>query len=427
MKKYLKIIVALVLPYFLFSCNNEMEEYFEDSASQRMEKAIDKYQTVLKGSQHGWLLQYLPDKKQSYGAYNYVIKFKENDECVVWSELMEDFAKPDTSSYTVRPNGGPLLSFYTYNATLMKDFANPGWQNPKAKGGDYEFMIMKVSNDTVYLKGNLSGNDMFMTKLKKPFGTYLEEAKEISLALERNNIKEIQINGKKVEFIRNSRVIILKDKKGNEIKYPYVFTNKGIRFITPMDAGGTAVSELLFDNTGENDMFKSKDGKISITLYFPAPLDFVTHRWLMFANGNDPVLKCSDNIIKVFNSVYEKNIDAIVGVTMELEPMLTFGYQRREQRIALRIISWTDTSHKYGFGLGYDIEFYGKKSAPNELYMDYLQKGFGIASLKHYFPLRDIIINNAPYIVEDTDNPKIKKLTSKKDANTWFFFEQIRI
>ncbi len=427
MKKHLKIIAVLLLPYFLFSCNKEMEETFKETANQRIQKAVDNYKKTLIGSEHGWLLRYMPDKKQSYGVYNYVVKFKANDECVVWSELMDDFTKPSTSSYTVRPNGGPLLSFYTYNATLMKDFANPDWSNPSAKGGDYEFLIMKVSNDTVYLKGNLSGNEMFMTKLKKPIGTYLEDAKKLDLTLKSNNIKEVQINGKKVEFIRNNRVIILKDKNGEEVKYPYVFTNQGIRFAKPIKVGGTDVSELLFDNTGNDDVFKSKDGKVTIVLYSPAPLDFVQHRWLMFANGNDPVLKCSENIIAVFNSVAKKNVDAIVGLTMELEPQLTFGYQRREKRIALRIISWTNKATYRGFGLGYDIKFYGKKSAPNELYMDYLNKGFGIAALEHYFPLRDIIVNSAPYIVEDTDNPKIKKLTSKKDANTWFFFEQIGI
>ncbi len=420
MKAYLKIIVVSLLFSQLFlACDNDTEDYFEDSASERIQKAIDKNKAILKTAEDGWLLQYIPDRNQSYGGYNYVVKFSEQDSCVVWSELMDDFDAPSKSLYTIRANGGPMLSFYTYNETLMKDFATPSYQNYLAKGGDYEFIIMEQSNDTIKLKGNLSRNTMLLTKMKTPFREYLTKTKELSEAVERRNIKGIKINGRKVEFSKKNRVITFKQEDGTEQKNPYIYTDKGIHFFEPLNIDGVTFQDLTFDTSGIDDVFKNEAGTSEIILYSEPPIDFSKSVWGLYL---DDAQKCSEAVTKVYNEVYKENIDAIANLTMELSNRVLLGIRSRSSMVGIEFFSYTSPAHTRGFKAVYETVFYGKKTNPNELYMDYKNNGDGIAALEHFFPLRDVIIDNAPYIVEDVEETpkKVVKLTSKKNPEIWF-------
>lgn len=55
MKKiYSFIIMALMLCVGFASCSHEEDDLFGESAAQRLNKSVDKYQKLLTSSENGW-------------------------------------------------------------------------------------------------------------------------------------------------------------------------------------------------------------------------------------------------------------------------------------------------------------------------------------------------------------------------------------
>ena len=93
----------------------------------------------------------------------------------------------DSSLYEVIADNGPVLTFNTFNQVLHV-FSNPEHPeilDPHEEGyligygwrGDYEFIIKKAVEDTVWLKGKKYGAEITMTKLAPEiqWQTYLDE------------------------------------------------------------------------------------------------------------------------------------------------------------------------------------------------------------------------------------------------------------
>src|SRR5690606_6961205 len=76
-----------------------------------------------------------------------------------------------TSSYAVIPETGAVLSFNGYNKVLNL-FTEPGLDNggtgadDTGMKGDFEFIVLEATADSVVLKGKKSGNKMLMLPLK---------------------------------------------------------------------------------------------------------------------------------------------------------------------------------------------------------------------------------------------------------------------
>lgn len=54
----------------LVSCKTEIDDYFDSSASQRIENEILKYRELLSSPQYGWAMEYFPGgTNQAFGGY----------------------------------------------------------------------------------------------------------------------------------------------------------------------------------------------------------------------------------------------------------------------------------------------------------------------------------------------------------------------
>jgi hypothetical protein len=63
MKKiYSFIIMALMLCVGFASCSHEEDDLFGESAAQRLNKSVDKYQKLLTSSENGWVMEFLDYK-----------------------------------------------------------------------------------------------------------------------------------------------------------------------------------------------------------------------------------------------------------------------------------------------------------------------------------------------------------------------------
>jgi hypothetical protein len=168
-KKNIFIYLLLALPLLLTSCLKDQEDLFTDSASARTTKYLAEVQDVLTSAENGWLLNYYPDREQSYGGAVYTLQF-DDEQVTVSSEIAGDPNYTETSTYILNNEDGPVLMFDTYNQ-LMHYFATPsgssGAGGYEAYDGDFIFIILGISEDknTITLKGNRSGNIMYMHRM----------------------------------------------------------------------------------------------------------------------------------------------------------------------------------------------------------------------------------------------------------------------
>lgn len=153
MKKiYSFIIMALMLCVGFASCSHEEDDLFGESAAQRLNKSVDKYQKLLTSSENGWVMEFLPSDG-SYGGFIYTAKFGDEDvsmasDLTLYSDTEEWPAGTVLSSkYSVKAEQGVILTFDTYNL-LFHFFSEPqGSSDVDGYESDYEFTFLKTSED----------------------------------------------------------------------------------------------------------------------------------------------------------------------------------------------------------------------------------------------------------------------------------------
>lgn len=257
-KIYTYILIAMAT-LALQSCLKDQEDIFEDSASIRMQKALDNAKSVLTSSDNGWVFDYFPDSQKAYGGYVYAVKF-DNTHATVWSELAP--GENESSLYKMTNDNGPMLSFDSYN-TLMHFFATP-WGSSVGSGGyeaydgDFEFMIMEVTNDLITLKGKRTGNIMYLHRLNEDPNSYIEAASDMAdnqfLTSISGNIGSTSVQGSIDLDVRYMSFTMPgttnadgSEETANEYGAYFVNTPTGIRFPEPLEVNGVTIDALNYD------------------------------------------------------------------------------------------------------------------------------------------------------------------------------------
>ena len=150
MKKILICMQALVATMLLAACLHDDNEVFDEPAAQRLDKAVENYKQVLESAPNGWKLNLWTEPRYSGGGYTYLMKFKDG-KVTVASELT-DADKASTSSYDIKKDMGPVLTVNTYNE-IFHSLSNPSLRDDDGKGQDYEFIIQRVTNDSIFIEG----------------------------------------------------------------------------------------------------------------------------------------------------------------------------------------------------------------------------------------------------------------------------------
>ena len=182
MKKLYKFsaIAAVLMSASLASCNHEEADIFDQNAAHRTEEARKMYKEILLDKGGKWQMEYFTTEEEH--GYVYLFTFR-NDGTVTISGNNEYITKltnidsnvpsygSETSMWTILSDNGPVLSFNSYN-TIFHLFATPedipGTERDEqgyGHSGDYEFDLMKFSNDTLYLEGKKNGAEIIMTRI----------------------------------------------------------------------------------------------------------------------------------------------------------------------------------------------------------------------------------------------------------------------
>lgn len=283
MRLYKVILSASILAastMMLSSCLKDQEDIFEVDPSNRLEQRLEECKNTLISSENGWIMDYFPDRDISYGGYVYGMKFTEND-VTVTCELAP--GETETSLYKMTNDNGPVLSFDSYN-TLMHFFATPSGGSGgryEAYDGDFEFIIMDVKPDLITLRGNRTGNAIYLHRAEADPVQYVAQAAEVGENIFQS--KFIGTCGSEEAFATNdlgTRYMEFQweEEKGEENGQKvfvangsgayYVPTPTGIRFMAPVQvsANGGEVTELDFNTA--TYVFSGTDSKgnaVSIT------------------------------------------------------------------------------------------------------------------------------------------------------------------
>lgn len=209
------------------SCLHDDKDLFDESAANRLEHATEETKQILESSESGWALQYYLYDEYTGGGLTYLVKFKDGK-----ADVSVDLADPSQvsrSSYDVIKDQGPVLTFNTYNE-LMHAFANPTTDG-ETNGGDFEFVVMKVTNDEIDLKGRTTGNKMKLIRL--PEGTNWEDYLNSIMDFESNMFSSYNLleDGKKqgvVTFNPDARQLEYVSGDTVDVTYPYCVTPNGI-------------------------------------------------------------------------------------------------------------------------------------------------------------------------------------------------------
>lgn len=316
-----KIFIAIglaVATMSLQSCLKDQEDFFDESSSERLQAVLENAKTVLTSSEDGWIFDYYPDRDLSYGGFVYTVKF-DDKKVSVRSEIAPDME--ETSLYKLNTNNGPVLSFDSYN-TLMHYFATPGFGYYEAMDGDFEFMIMDVTDDLITLRGLRTGNTMYLHRLTGDAGEYIKGIEKVS---DYNIITSLSGTAATTEVSCNNDADIhyMEFSWGGEdavntVGEYYLTTPAGIRFKAPVDVNGSTISEMTytFDPATNSAIFAGEDqngNRIEVSGSLPSSYSFINDFdgsfTLSYANGTKNV-KCTLVADKASSQITIKGLNA---------------------------------------------------------------------------------------------------------------------
>lgn len=421
------IVMALVMAVGFSACSHEEDDLFGESAAQRLNKSVDKYQDLLKSSENGWVMEFLPSDG-SYGGFVYTAKFTDEDvtmacDLSLYSSTEEWPAGTElTSKYSVKAEQGVILTFDTYNL-LLHFFSEPrGSSDVDGYESDYEFVFMNTSEnqDTIYLRGKKYENILKMYKLKDSDSkTFIDKTVDMASNLSLVNYQYLTVNGKDYPVDIEGKTFYINDidSEDSEIDKPMFYSPEGFHLYEPIQIGGKTFQYFKYDAATGNIV--ADDGESIIKL--PSTVDQLLNpkvNWY-FSDGNmsDGLQKLYDNLPNystsyTFEGVFVGKSTASYDLNKGYDMILGFAW-------SMEFWGYTFASNaNYGIELSYDesqgtVNFKGLGEG----------SGFSSATKKKVAqPFVDAILNNAPYKATFNDG-LIKtqvKLVSTKDPTVWF-------
>ncbi len=249
MKKIINSILIGTTILGLSSCSlHDDTELFGEPAAERLEKTVAADKTLLESASNGWELHLWTGEDYSSGGYTYFMKFA-NDKVTVSS----DIATPDmttTSSYDVISDQGPVLTVNTFNE-IFHYLAQPSMSDDDGEQQDFEFVIMRTTNDSIYLRGKKWGNHMVMTRVAEST-SWKEEISKLQQMEDDMMMTFAMVDGNDTlgsVSLSDDRILTYKDKKDEKIykEIPYYVSTKGIILAKPLEVNSKSMQELSYD------------------------------------------------------------------------------------------------------------------------------------------------------------------------------------
>lgn len=334
------------------SCLFEQEEVFEETSSERMQNYLENTKKTLTSKDY-WILDYFRSKGQADGGYTFVVKFTDKEVTAASEMKPEEFC---TSLYKLTTDNGPVLTFDTNNEALHY-FATPSSAHYEAKGGDFEFTIMKVSDEEVILKGKRSGNYCYLRPMMdggdaaKYISDVAAMAADVHAATFSGTIggEDFPVHGKLDLNKRNLKFMIDTEEKKDSIiaTLPFSYTPEGIRGYETACINGCHFRDLRYlsqNNVLTNSVFSLQ---CAIPEDYTDILDFIGNFKLYYNQGSS---------VNVAISMNEDGTLSMSGLNKKLVVTLTYDKALGRLDLATQIVGTEGNNTIYfcGWGIGAD-------------------------------------------------------------------------
>jgi len=253
MKKINYMLLAVFFCLAPYSCVDEEKDIFELPAAERMNKVLKEYKDILTSAEYGWISEYYPEKDHAIGGYAMICKFHTDGKVEVMCEI--DTNQPAqtnaTSTYSIIPEQGPMLSFNTYNP-VMHYFSEPSSADVDGMAGDYEFVILEATNDKIIMKGKKYGNNLVFRRADGTVSSekYLQEVEATLDDVSAYGLFDLKINNEIVGKIsvkdRTFNIAFTEGTVKNQT-IEYGFFPDGIRLYEPFTVGDVTMESFQWD------------------------------------------------------------------------------------------------------------------------------------------------------------------------------------
>ncbi|MFD2598034.1 DUF4302 domain-containing protein [Sphingobacterium corticis] len=286
MKNYSIILIILFLALGLGSCTRLEDPIFEDNASARVQADVDLARSSLRSHADWWRIKYYPSSNREFGGYNIFAKFVSDSEVILTSDIDSDNT---TSSYAVISETGALLTFNGFNK-IIHYFTEPGIDSGKGAAdsglkGDFEFIVLESTTDSITLKGKKSGNIMVMEPIRGNGEEVVIQYRRSAAMVDAFNGYRMLLPSGKIESLTKSERTFRLTSNANSSIMSYRPTLEGFELYSPYEIENVSFKTLKYvqpDATYPEGHFTDESG--SIKIFAPQTSNqmlFSQNRWHM--------------------------------------------------------------------------------------------------------------------------------------------------
>lgn len=430
MKKINYILFLLLTGLCFNACVSEEEDLFEKSAAERMNEALAKYKAILQDNPEGWLMEFYPSDR-SMGGYTYTAKFNNGKVDMTGEISLSNSSTGEkwpagtvvSSNYQVISEQSAVLTFDTYNP-IFHFFSEPkGSNDVDGYASDYEFVFMKVSEDSIILKGKKYENKMVMTKLTESAGSYMQKVLAMQSKLAAIPRMKMIVGGKAYTINMVGKVLSYteqnEDSSLENIDMAYIYTPEGIRLYEPLTVNGVTFQELVYDEA--SGVIKGKNADVSFP--YPTALEQfcgTTSQWGFTFDLEAGTGEMNDELLAVLIEANEQNFasqyETITNWFIGANPT----YPGNDSNPFC--MGWISYGFMGGWNVAYGYNMSIVDEASNKLSLRSTAPGINYTFYPYFDPIIEYVDMYSPYIVEfdDDDAPTIAKFVSSVDSGVWF-------
>ena len=284
MKKQNKFLLATLMaaPVLFTACQFEDDDYFDQSASLRVENTNETVKNLLVKPANGWVMQYFTGTGVAhFEGFNLFAKFDASMKVSMAGNhrlLRNGNAGKYTehsSVYSLLLEDGPVLALNTWN-DVLSPFVDPvdPWKAPSlilkdgaGMQGDNNFVIVKHNDNEIIMRGERYSAEVRLVACDRPWKDYITACDNMKKAIagtitsfyltdDTETLYLTGISGGRVRMSERLEDPIKRDSLA------CVFTPNGIRFEKEDTIGNSAFQEFML--SADKSELVTADGKAKI-------------------------------------------------------------------------------------------------------------------------------------------------------------------
>lgn len=303
-KQMKKLILILLLFPIILACKKE--EFMGERPDERLSKTLEEYNTLLSEAKYGWKAHLFPNGGRGFGFY---FQFNGKNRVTMMGDVaLQSGTTSMESSYRLKATVLPSLYFDTYSYIHLLSDPDPEVYNGTPGWGlysDFEFSFIKVTADTIRLKGNLLGSEMVLVRATA----------EEQTAYNGGNLNTMR--QQVIEYLENQRFNFLESPKGSQISTALNVDTK-ILSLTFDSAGTVTTKQVGFAFSGLNELILSTPFHHEDLAFDKIIIDAVKNKLFASSTGKNIEFLSTDQPIFPLGKMIGTDYQAIV-VPMEEE------------------------------------------------------------------------------------------------------------